>query len=386
MIPYGRQSISEEDIAQVVAVLRSDFLTQGPMVGQFERQVAQDCRAGHAVAVNSGTSALHIACLALGLGPGDWLWTSPISFVASANCGLYCGASVDFVDIDPATGNMDVSLLEEKLAQAAKQGRLPKILVPVHFAGQPCEMEKIHQLGQRYGFRIIEDASHASGAWYQNTPVGSCTYGDMTVFSFHPVKIVTSAEGGMVLTNDSTLATKLRMLASHGITRDATLLSDHHQGLWYYEQQGLGFNYRLSDVHAALGLSQWTKVSAFVARRNALAGAYDSAFARLGVEVLAQQPNRVNSYHLYVIKMPPAAAALRRQAYDALRAAGVGVNVHYIPIHCQPFYRQLGFKPGDFPQAEQFYVRALTLPLFAALTDEEQNQVIAQVERVLCPG
>ncbi|MCP5161958.1 MAG: UDP-4-amino-4,6-dideoxy-N-acetyl-beta-L-altrosamine transaminase [Hahellaceae bacterium] len=386
MIPYGRQSVSEQDIAQVVEVLRSDFLTQGPVVSAFEQAVAQYCGSGHAVAVNSGTSALHIACLALGLGEGDWLWTSPISFVASSNCALYCGAQVDFVDIDVATGNMDIDLLAEKLEKAASEGRLPKIIVPVHFAGQPCDMDRLDQLRQRWGFRVIEDACHASGAAFQNTPVGRGQYSDVTVFSFHPVKITTSGEGGMAICNDASLATKMRQLASHGITRDSSLFQSRDQGAWFYEQQHLGFNYRMSDIHAALGLSQWARVDEFVANRNRLACIYDQAFANSPVCPLVQRAGRKNSYHLYVIKLRETCSQSRKAVFEKLRLAGIGVNVHYIPIHMQPYYQRLGFETMHFLNAESFYQQAITLPLYATLSDDQQQQVIEQVLKIVCPA
>lgn len=379
VIPYGRHEISEDDVAAVVAVLRSDWLTQGPMVPRFEEAVAAYCGARYAVAVNSATSALHLACLALGLGPGDSLWTSPITFVASANCARYCGAEVDFVDIDPETGNMSVAALSEKLERAEQGGRLPKIVVPVHFAGWPCEMRAIHDLGQRYGFRIIEDASHAIGAQYQGEPVGNSRYGDITVFSFHPVKIVTTGEGGMAMTNDGRLAAKMRRLRSHGITREASEMEHHVQGPWYYEQIELGYNYRMTDIQAALGLSQLARLDEFVARRRALARRYDTLLADLPLVRPTYSPD--SAWHLYVIRLQD--PSRRREVFERLRQAGIGVQVHYIPVHLQPYYRRLGFKAGDFPEAERHYAGAISLPLYPGLSDPVQEQVVAALAQAM---
>ncbi|MFN3883355.1 MAG: UDP-4-amino-4,6-dideoxy-N-acetyl-beta-L-altrosamine transaminase [Rhodocyclaceae bacterium] len=384
MIPYGRQDISEADVAAVAAVLRSDWLTQGPTVARFEQAVASRCGAAHAVAVNSATSALHLACLALGLGPGDRLWTSPITFVASANCARYCGAEVDFVDIDPATGNLSVARLAEKLERAATSGRLPKIVVPVHFAGRPCEMAAIHALGRRYGFRIIEDASHAIGARYRGEPVGNCRYSDITVFSFHPVKIITTGEGGMALTNDAVLAETMALLRSHGITRDPAHMDRPPEGAWYYQQVALGFNYRMTDIQAALGLSQLQRLDAFVARRWELAQRYNQRLAGLPLTLPDGPDGAHSAWHLYVIRLQlDRIRKTHREVFDALRAAGIGVNLHYIPVHLQPYYRRLGFGPGDFPEAERHYAEAISLPIYATLGETRQDEVITALEEAV---
>lgn len=384
MIPYGRQSINQDDIDAVVEVLRSDFLTQGPAVPAFERALAAHCHAKHAVAVNSGTSALHIACLALNLGPGDWLWTSPNTFVASANCALYCGAVVDFVDIDPRTYNMSVDALTIKLQQAEREGRLPKVVIPVHFGGQSCDMQEIHRLGQRYGFRIIEDASHAVGARYRNQPVGDCRYSDITVFSFHPVKIITAGEGGMALTNDAQLAARLDRLRTHGITRDPGTMHSEPPGPWYYEQVELGMNYRMTDLQAALAVSQLRRLEKFVTRREDIARTYDEALAQLPLTLPWQHPDTASAWHLYVVQIDSSRARKNRdEVFREMRRAGVHVNVHYIPVHTQPYYRQLGFREGHFPMAELYYSRTLTLPIYAALTPQEQATVIQTLHRLL---
>lgn len=382
MIPYGRQDVSEADIAAVVEVLRSDWLTQGPAVERFEQAVSGYCGARHAVAVSSGTAALHLACLALGLGPGDRLWTSPNTFVASANCALYCGAEVDFVDIDPRTYNLCTESLAKKLEQAERDGTLPKVVVPVHFAGQPCDMAGIAALAQRYGFHVIEDASHAVGARYRDTVTGDCRYSDMTVFSFHPVKIITSGEGGMVTTNDSELQRRLASRRSHGISRDPAELTRQDQGGWYYEQQALGFNYRMTDMQAALGTSQLAKIDAFVARRAALAARYDQALDGLGLILPRQQPDCRSAHHLYPVCLP-GGAGQRRRVYEHLHRADIRVQVHYIPVHTQPYYRELGFRDGQFPQAEAYYASTLSLPLFPALTEAEQDRVVAVLTEAL---
>lgn len=380
MIPYGRQLIDQADIDAVTEVLRSDFLTQGPAVPTFERVVATRCGAAHAVAANSATSALHIACLALGVGPGDLVWTSPITFVASANCALYCGAEVDFVDIDPRTYNLSPDCLEEKLVAAERAGRLPKVVIPVHLAGQSCDMAAIHALGQRYGFRIIEDASHAVGADYLGRPVGDCRYSDITIFSFHPVKIVTTGEGGIALTNSAELAEAMALYRSHGITRDPTQMEREPDGGWYYEQVALGFNYRMTDMQAALGSSQMTRLDTFVARRRALAARYDAAFAGLDIVRPWQDPATDSSWHLYVIRLDQRRNPVgHRAAYDRLRADGIGVNLHYMPVYLQPYYRRLGFTPGHCPEAEHYYAEAISIPLYAGLTDEDQDKVVAAV-------
>jgi UDP-4-amino-4,6-dideoxy-N-acetyl-beta-L-altrosamine transaminase len=382
VIPYGRQSISQEDIDAVAAVLRSDFLTQGPAVPRFEQAMAAYCGAPHAVAVNSATSALHIACLALDLKPGDWLWTSPNTFVASSNCALYCGASVDFVDIDPVTYNMCASSLARRLEQAEREGRLPKAVVPVHFSGRPCDMDPIWELARRYKFAVIEDASHAVGASYRGRRIGSHTQSAFTVFSFHPVKLITSAEGGMVVTHDARLADRLRLFRSHGITRDTKLLSRDADCGWYYEQVTLGYNYRLTDVHAALGASQLARLDQFVSRRKALVARYRELLTGLPVILPAADDHCDSAWHLYVVQLREHD---RLTVYDRLRAAGVGVNVHYIPVHIQPYYRELGFHEGAFPQSELYYSRALSLPMFPAMTDQEQDHVVAALRASLRP-
>lgn len=384
MIPYGRQEIDDADVAAVVQALRSDLITQGPIIPRFEAAIAARCEAAHGVAVSSGTAALHLACLAMDLGPGDRLWTSPISFVASANCALYCGAQVDFVDIDPVTRTMSVSALADKLMNAERTGELPRIVVPVHFAGLSCDMAAINVLAQRYGFRVLEDACHALGGSYRGRPVGSCLWSDAAVFSFHPVKGVTTGEGGMVVTNDSEVARRVTGLRSHGITRDRGGLEDPGQGPWYYEQQELGFNYRLTDLQAALGLSQLSRLADWVRRREALADRYDEAFAFLPL-LLPKRPDRIDSaWHLYVVEVEEAKASQsRRSVFDELRAAGVGVNVHYIPIHTQPYYRRLGFRLGQFPAAEAYYQQAITLPLFPGLCQADQDYVVKSVTGLL---
>ncbi len=383
-IPYGRQEVTEEDIAAVVRILRSDFLTQGPEVPAFEQAVASYCGARHAVAVNSGTSALHLACLALGLGPGDILWTSPITFVASANCGLLCGAAVDFVDIDPGTTNISPAALEEKLARAARENRLPKVLVVVHFAGRSAEMERIAKLARQYGIRIVEDAAHAMGGRYRGQPIGNCAHSDIAIFSLHPVKNITSAEGGLALTNDDALAERMRLLRTHGITRDPARMQ-RNDGPWYYEQQALGLNYRMPDVLAALGRSQLARLDAYVARRAALACRYDAALADLPLRrpPLDNAENR-SAWHLYAVQIDEEAAGKSRRAvFEAMRAASIGVQVHYIPVHLQPHYRRQGFAPGMFPAAEAFYRRTMSLPLFPTLSEAAQDRVIETLARVL---
>ena len=384
-IPYGRQEITQADIDAVTDVLRSDFLTQGPQVPAFEASVVEATGAAHAVAVNSATSALHIACLALGVGPGDMVWTSPISFVASSNCALYTGADVDFVDIYPRTFNMSAKGLRAKLeATQAAGGRMPKVVIPVHMAGQSAEMDVIWDLAQQYGFRVIEDASHAIGARYKNEPVGNCRYSDVCVFSFHPVKIVTTAEGGMCTTNDAELAREMELLRSHGVTRDPELMTHEADGPWYYQQVRLGLNYRMTEMQAALGVSQMTRVHDFVARRQELAARYDERLADLPLVRPWQHPDVYSSYHLYVIQPDLERTELsHREIFEALRADGIGVNLHYIPIHTQPYYRDLGFSPGQFPAAESYYERAISIPLFHSMTDEQQDRVVEVLERVL---
>ena len=380
MIPYGRQSISEADIDAVVEVLKSDFLTQGPAVPAFEEAVASLCGAEHGVATNSATSALHIACLALGVGPGDSVWTSPLTFVASANAALYCGADVDFVDVDERTYNMCPIRLEEKLDRAAEAGALPKVIIPVHLAGQSCDMTAIHAAASRHGVRIIEDASHAIGGGYRSKPVGTCEFSDIAIFSFHPVKIVTTGEGGMAMTNDTGLAESMRLDRTHGITRDPAQLQHEDVGPWYYEQQRLGFNYRMTDICAALGLSQLTRIEEFIARRREIAGAYDAAFADLPVKTPWQHPETASAWHLYVIRIDRhRTSRSHREVFDALREAGIGANLHYIPVYRQPYYRELGFGQGHCPNAEAYYAEAISLPMYFGLSDEEQQQVIAAV-------
>lgn len=380
MIPYGHQDITDADIQAVIDVLKSDYLTQGPAVPRFERCVAEHVGVAHAVATNNATSALHLACRALDLGPGDWLWTCPITFVASANCALYCGARVDFVDIDSRTYNLDPVALEAKLEQAQANGRLPKIVVPVHLAGQSCDMQAIHALAQRYGFRIIEDASHAIGGKYRNRYVGDCRYSDITIFSFHPVKIITTAEGGMALTNDEALAEKMGLLRSHGITRDPLLMPHDPDGQWYYQQIELGYNYRMTELQAALGASQMQRLDEYVTRRHEIAHRYDEQLAGLPLTPPWQHPDTFSAYHLYIIRVQSTSNAHgRREVFDALRAADIGVNVHYIPVHLQPWYQQFGFRQGDFPQAENYYAEAVTLPLFPTLTESQQAHVIEKL-------
>ncbi|MCX7144173.1 MAG: UDP-4-amino-4,6-dideoxy-N-acetyl-beta-L-altrosamine transaminase [Proteobacteria bacterium] len=378
MIPYGRQDINQADIEAVVEVLRSDFLTQGPAVPAFEEAVANYCGAKHAVAVNSATSALHIACLALGVGKGDVVWTTPITFVASANCAMYCGATVDFVDIDPRTYNLSVDRLAKKLAQAEKMGDLPKVIIPVHLCGQSCDMTGIHALSQQYGFRIIEDASHAVGGRYQGDPIGTCQYSDITVFSFHPVKIITTGEGGMALTNDTHLARELRLFRSHGITSDAAVMHPRAPDeLWNYQQTDLGFNYRMTDIHAALGLSQMQRLDDFVAKRRSIAKRYDELLADMPVVTPWQHLDSYSSFHLYVIRLKLGQINMtHRQVYETLRADGIFVNLHYIPVYRQPYYEQMGFKVGYCAQAEQYYSEAISIPIYPGLTEAQQSHVI----------
>lgn len=378
-IPYGKQSINQHDIDAVVDVLQSDFLTQGPQVPLFEESVANYCGAKYAIAVNSATSALHLACLALGLGKGDTLWTSPNTFVASANAALYCGAQVDFVDINPHTYNMSVEALAEKLALAEEQGCLPKIVIPVHFAGQSCEMKAIHALSQRYGFSIIEDASHAIGGRYENRPIGGCQYSDITVFSFHPVKIITTAEGGLATTNSPGLAEKMQLLRSHGVTREAHLMDGDSDGPWYYQQVDLGFNYRMTELQAALGVSQMTRLDEYVSRRHALAAEYNQRLGALPLVLPRQLSECYSSFHLYPIHVK---AEDRKRAFEQLRAKGIGVNVHYIPVHTQPYYQRMGFQVGDFPNAELYYQGAISIPIHQGLSTEDQDQVIRVLEEI----
>ena len=384
MIPYGRQEITQEDIDAVVKVLESDFLTQGPKVPEFENTVASHVGAEFGVAVNSATSGLHIACAALGLDEGDWLWTSPVTFVASANCGLYCGAKVDFVDIDPRTYNLCPDALERKLEQAKEQDRLPKVVVPVHLCGQPCDMERIKALSERYGFRIIEDASHAIGGKYQGEFVGNGRYSDITVFSFHPVKIVTTAEGGMAVTNHAELAQRMEMLRSHGITRDPGRMTHEPDGPWYYQQVELGFNYRMTELQAALGVSQMARLDDFVKRRHELARRYDELLADSPVLTPWQHPDSYSGLHLYVIRLKLAEIrATHREVFESLREQGIGVNLHYIPVHTQPFYEAMGFAPDDFPESMRYYNEAISIPMYHGLTLEQQDAVVTALKQAL---
>lgn len=380
MIPYGRQDITADDIEAVTRVLRSEFLTQGPAVPAFEAAITAACGARHCVAVNSATSALHIAYLALGLGPGDAVWTSPITFLATSNAALYCGAAVDFVDIDAATLNLCPQALGQKLARTRQSGGLlPKIVTPVHFGGEPCDMQALAALAGEYGFRIVEDASHAVGGSYRNQPVGACAHSDMTVFSFHPVKIVTTGEGGAVTTNDAALCERLSLLRSHGMTRDQKLMRGPSEGGWYYQQVDLGFNYRMTDIQAALGASQMTRLNAYVEAREARARAYDAAFAGTAFGTQQRAADSRSALHLYVIRWPDQAALEHRDAFGRLRAAGIGVNLHYIPVYLQPYYADMGFKPGHCPQAERYYEQAISLPLHATLTARDQAFIIDTV-------
>lgn len=387
-IPYGRQHITQTDIDAVVAVLQSDFLTQGSQVPAFEERVAAYTGAKFGVAVNSATSALHIACLALGLGQGekgkdDWLWTTPITFTASANCGLYCGANIDFVDIDPLTLNMSINALEEKLQLADAENRLPKIVIPVHFTGEPCDMAAIHALSQQYGFKVIEDASHAIGGKYYNQPIGNCEFSDITVFSFHPVKIITTAEGGLATTNDPVLAEKMQLLRSHGITRAANLMTHEPDGGWYYQQIDLGFNYRMTELQGALGVSQMNYLDDFVTRRHQLAKRYDELLTDLPIMLPYRNPANYSGFHLYPIQLTADSGKTRKQVFDSLRAQNIGVNVHYIPVHTQPYYAKLGFKQGDFPHAESYYAQAISLPLYYDLSEASQAQVVNAIYQAL---
>ena len=384
MIPYGRQEISEEDVNAVVEALRSDFLTQGPKVPLFEKAVADYCGVKYGVAVNSATSALHIACLALELGEGDWLWTSPNSFVASSNCGLYCGAKVDFVDIDPQTYNLSAKELEKKLIIANKENKLPKVLVTVHFAGQSCDMKMIYELSRKYGFSIIEDASHAIGGKYLDKPIGGCQFSSITVFSFHPVKIITTAEGGLATTNSKKLAEKMDLFRSHGVTREPSLMSDQNDGPWYYQQINLGFNYRMTELQAALGISQMKKLDEFVSKRHVLQEKYDTLIDSLPIIKPHQHEGSYSALHLYPVQIElNKISKNRRQIFNELRENGIGVNVHYIPIHTQPYYKELGFKEGDFPNSEYYYSRALSIPLFYAMALNQQDEVYNSLKRVL---
>lgn len=384
MIPYGKQDITQQDIDSVVEVLKSDFLTQGPKVPEFEKTIIDHTGAKYALAVNSATSALHIACIALGLGQGDWLWTSPITFVASANCGLYCGARVDFVDIDEATYNMCPKKLEEKLIKAKANGTLPKIVVPVHLCGQPCDMQAIGKLAKEYGFKVIEDASHAIGGKYHDKPIGNCEYSDITVFSFHPVKIVTTAEGGAVVTNNKALADKMVLLRSHGITRDLEQMEGESQGGWYYQQIALGFNYRMTELQAALGITQMQRLDQFIEARHRLAARYNNLLKKLPVVLPYQLENTYSGLHLYVIRLELDKISLtHKEVFENLREKGIGVNLHYIPVHTQPYYKKMGFSENDFPRSVRYYRTAISLPMFHAMTNEQQDEVVSTLSDVL---
>jgi len=384
MIPYGKQDISQSDIDSVVSVLKSDFLTQGPQVPLFEKTVAEYCEAEYGVAVNSATSALHIACLSLDLGKGDWLWTSPNSFVASANCGLYCGAMVDFVDINPKTYNLSIEELEKKLIQAKLDNKLPKIVIPVHFAGQSCDMRRIYSLGQEYGFKIIEDASHAIGGKYLDKPIGCCQYSDITVFSFHPVKIITTAEGGLATTNNEKLVERMQLFRSHGVTRKPSLMTSQFEGGWYYQQVDLGYNYRMTELQAALGVSQMQRLDEFITNRHTLQERYDLLLSNLPIVKPYQDQDSYSALHLYPIQVDlNGVDKSRQQIFDELRQNGIGVNVHYIPVHTHPYYQNMGFKKGDFPKSENYYDNAISLPIFQGLTTELQNEVVKVLKDIL---
>ena len=384
MIPYGRQDISEADIQAVVDVLRSDFLTQGPVIPAFESAVASYCGVEHAVAVNSATSALHIACLALGVGIGDIVWTTPITFVASANCALYCGAEVDFVDIDARTYNLSVEKLQEKLESAKKTGRLPKIVIPVHLCGQSCDMAVIFELSKQYGFKIIEDASHAIGGKYKYEPIGNCRFSDITVFSFHPVKIITTGEGGMALTNNPKHARSMQLLRSHGITRDQKEMTHESDGAWYYQQIALGLNYRMTDIQAALGLSQMSRLNEFVAKRHEIANRYNELLMGFPITLPWQHVDSYSALHLYVIRLQlDKINKTHKQIFEALRAANIGVNLHYIPIYQQPYYQQFGYAITDYPESEKYYAEAISLPMYSQLTHIQQEAVVKVLQKVM---
>ena len=377
-IPYGRQNISAEDIKAVIDVLESDYLTQGPWVPKFEQVVADYCGAEHALAVNSATSALHVSCLALGVTSDDIVWTSPISFVASSNCARYCGATVDFVDIDPKTYNISVEALADKLARSETAGTLPKVVIPVHLCGQPCNMAAIYELSLKYGFKIIEDASHAVGARYLDEPIGNCRFSAITVFSFHPVKIITTGEGGMALTNDLDLMVKMARLRSHGVTRDVDEMTHDPDGPWYYQQLELGYNYRMTDIQAALGVSQFQQLDSFISARHKIAARYDGLLAKMPVTLPWQSNDAYSAFHLYVVRLKPDGLPYNnhKQVFESMRAAGIGVNLHYIPIYKQPYYAAMGFNPDDFPEAEKYYQEAITLPIYPGLTEAQQDDVV----------
>lgn len=384
MIPYGRQEVTQEDVDAILDVLHSDFLTQGPKAPLFEDVVSKYCNASYAVSTNSATSALHLACLALNLSHGDWLWTTPITFVASANCGLYCGAQVDFVDIEPKTYNMSIESLRHKLIEAEINGKLPKIVIPVHFGGQSCDMQTIHALSKQYGFRVIEDASHAIGGKYKNANIGDCKYSDITVFSFHPVKIITTCEGGMAMTNNHKLSNKMRRLRSHGITRDTNEMTHSSDGPWYYEQIDLGFNYRMNDLQAALGISQMNRIDGYINKRQSIAAHYNEELSELPLSTPHEDADNFSAYHLYVVRLKSKLLKKNHaQIFKSLRDEGIGVNLHYIPIHTQPYYKNLGFSEGNFPNAEQYYQEAISLPIYPTLDKDQQNSVIDYLKKIL---
>jgi len=384
MIPYGRQDITHNDIQAVVDVLKSDYLTQGAVVPEFEKAIAKYCGTSYAVAANSATSSLHLACLALGIGEGDVVWSSPISFVATLNCALYCGAKVDFVDIDPKTYNLNVRCLEEKLIKARAKDTLPKLVIPVHLCGQSCDMEAIHNLSKKYGFKIIEDASHAIGGKYKNEPIGNCRFSDITIFSFHPVKIITTGEGGIALTNNADLAFKMALLRSHGITRDQNQMTSQADGPWYYEQIELGFNYRMTDFQAALGLSQMSRLDEYVYARHERANYYNTKLANLPINTPWQHPDCYSSYHLYVIRLQlNAINKTHREVFESMRDQGIGVNLHYIPIHTQPYYKKMGFKVGDFKESECYYSEVMSFPMYPMLRKKQQDEVIKALRLAL---
>lgn len=384
MIPYGRQSISQEDIDAVIAVLKSDFLTQGPCTPAFEQAIAEYCHVRHVLAVNSATSALHIACLALGVGPGDCVWTTPITFVASANCALYCGATVDFVDIDPQSYNMSVEKLREKLLISRANGSLPKVVIPVHLSGNPCDMASIHELAKEFGFKVIEDASHAIGGKYQNEPIGNCRFSDITVFSFHPVKIITTAEGGAACTNDADLASKMALLRSHGITRDQAQMTGPSDGPWYYQQIALGFNYRMTELQSALGLSQMSSLDSFVIQRHEIAHTYDHLLGDLPLQRPWRDPRNYSGMHLYVVRLQrESLKKTHLEIFKELREYGVGVNLHYIPIVMQPYYKNLGFSIDAFPESQKYYSEAISLPMFSGLSEIDQSKVCEALTQIL---
>ena len=381
MIPYGRQDITQADINSVIKVLQSDFLTQGPQVPKFEKVVSQYCNVKYALATNSATSALHLACLSLGLNNNDWLWTTSITFVASANCGLYCGAKVDFVDVNPATYNLCPEALKKKLVKAKKLGKLPKIVIPVHLCGQSCDMKSIYKLSKEYGFKIIEDASHAIGGKYLNEPIGNCKYSDITVFSFHPVKIITTGEGGMALTNNNKLFKHMSLLRSHGITRDPSQMTKQADGDWYYQQIELGYNYRMTDIQAALGVSQLKRLDDYVSRRHELYTRYNELLKGFPLVIPYQYSDGYSAFHLYIIRLKN--RDKHKQVFEYLRKNGIGVNLHYIPVYHQPYYEAMGFKKGYCLEAENYYNEAISLPMYATLSEAEQDKVAAVLHEAL---